>query len=116
MSKLRIGWAAICGFLNPFSSVFESVSKCALDMLNKYLGQENVSAKITEAYGVASGVMNILVEYADWCPQKWRKEFDILLGAVKAVVDVFADGKVEPQEIDSCIDRFRSAYAEWNAD
>lgn len=116
MSNFGIAWAAIKGFCNPFSSVFEAVIDYVLDGLNTFLTSESVAGKVAKGYSVARMVLDTFDKYADWCPQKWRPQFDSIRSVVSEIVGVFADGKVTREELDKVTEKYQVEYAKWYAD
>jgi len=85
-------------------------------VLNPYLSVDTVAEKVIRAYETSNSVLGYLRKYANWCPSAWRTEYDAVIGAVDAMVEVFADGKVERSEIEKCVDAFKTARNAWNAD
>lgn len=116
MSKIKIYWAVIKGWLTPGTSAFEEVVAYALNVLNTFISTPNVSTKVAKAYETVVKVLSVLNRFADWCPQKWREDFDKIRTIVEKVAMAFADGKVTKDELDSVVDLFRIEYAKWFAD
>lgn len=116
MSRWSIFWAGLKGFFTPGSSVFVSIVQLGLDTLNTFMAGENIASKIAEGYRIASSVLALLIKYADWCPIKWREQYDATIHAVNCVVSAFEDGKVELAEITAVTEQFQIAYAIWSAD
>lgn len=85
-------------------------------VLNPYLTVETVAAKVKRAYEVALSVYGMLMKYADYCPACWRKYYDAVLTSLDAMVETFADGIVEREEIANVISAVQTARLEWNKD
>jgi len=85
-------------------------------VLNPYLAWDSIANKVQTAYDACNMILGYLRKYADWCPAKWRTEYDAVVAAVDKLVSVFADGKVERDEILEVIASVQAAKAAWNAD
>lgn len=107
-------WGVVKAWL--FGGGAAGIVDYVLKILNNFLSQANVAEKVEQGYSLATTAYGWLTKYADWCPAKWRTEYDATLAAVKTVVDAFSDGKVEADEITKCVEGFKAAYAAWNAD
>lgn len=107
-------WGVVKAWL--FGGGAEGIVDYVLTILNKFLDQSNVADKVSQGYALANKAYGWLTKYASWCPSKWRTEYDVTLDAVKNVVDTFADGKVETEEVNKCIEGFKAAYAAWMED
>lgn len=116
MSRWSVFWAGLKGFFTPRSSVFLSIAQLALGSVNALLAKPVTAARLATAYAVAKAALDVLDKYADWCPAKWRAEFDALREVVRDVVEVFADGEIDLAEVQTVIEKFRAAYAKWNED
>lgn len=116
MSKIKLWWAVLKGWLTPGTSAFLEVMSLALGVLNTFLARPDVASKVEKAYGVATAVLRTLDRFAGWCPQKWQADFDRIRAATAKVVEVFADGKVTEDEAARIGDLFRIEYARWSAD
>lgn len=92
---------------------WESVLDYVLGILNKYLKGDNVKENVEKAYDTAHWVCDWMHRLRDWCPEKWRAQYDAVYDAVYALVDVFADGEVTTGEVTHCIEVFKDAYATW---
>lgn len=92
---------------------FEAATDYLLNLLNGWLSAPDVAEKVAYYYGKAKGVYDFLVKYQRFCPAAWTEAYAETLAAVKQLVDVFADGKVEEQEIKNCIAAFKAAYEKW---
>ncbi|MGN0851870.1 MAG: hypothetical protein ACI4Q3_00675 [Kiritimatiellia bacterium] len=85
-------------------------------VLNPYLTTDAVAGNVRKAYETANAVLGYLRKYASWCPSAWEKYYNAIVEAVDVMVGVFADGKVETEEITACINAFKTARAAWNED
>lgn len=116
MSKFRICLAAVCGFLNPFGSVFESVTDYVLSVLNDYLAKDGVAENIRQSREISEKILKVLRDYASYCPSRWFLPYCETITAVASVVAAFEDGKIDKEEIARCTDAFKKTYAAWMAD
>lgn len=116
MSYIGIAWAYIKGAFSFSKSAKESVVDYVLGQVNKILEKPDLSKRIGEAYSAALKCSSILKKCSDWCPAKWQGEFNDTIEAVDALIDAFADGKVEAFEVVKVCDKFRIAYNNWMED
>ena len=116
MSYIGIAWSYIKGIFSPSKSAKESVIDYVLGLVNKILEKPDLSMRIGEAYGVALKCSSILKKYSDWCPAKWKKEFEATVDAIDTLIDTFADNKVEAFEVVKVCDKFKIAYNNWMED
>lgn len=114
MSKLKILWATVKGWICPGTSAFEEIMKIALDKVNGALAP--ASDKIGKACSVISSALAIIDKYADWCPAKWRADFDRVRSVVAQLVNILEDSTLTPAEVSTIADVFRIEYAKWFAD
>ena len=116
MSYVGIAWSYIKGVFSPSKSAKESVIDYGLGQVNKIIEKPDISNRIGEAYSVALKCSSILKKYSDWCPAKWKKEFEATVDAIDTLIDTFADGKVEAFEVVKVCDKFKTAYNNWMED
>ena len=116
MSYVGIAWSYIKGAFSFSKSAKESVIDYVLGQVNKILEKPDLSKRIGEAYSVALKCSSILKKYSDWCPAKWKKEFEATVDAIDTLIDTFADGKVEAFEVVKVCDKFKTAYNNWMED
>lgn len=116
MSYIGIAWSYIKGVFSLSKSAKESVIDYVLGQVNKILEKPDLSKRIGEAYSVALKCSSFLKKHSDWCPAKWQDEFDDTIDAVDALIDTFADGKVEAFEVVKVCDKFKTAYNNWMED
>ena len=116
MSYIGIAWSYIKGVFSPSKSAKESVIDYGLGQVNKIIEKPDISKRIGEAYSVALKCSSILKKYSDWCPAKWRKEFEATVDAIDTLIDTFADGKVEAFEVVKVCGKFKAAYNNWMED
>lgn len=116
ITKWKVFWAGLTGFLTPGTSAFEKISQLAIDAVNEALSGPSVASKVLAVRAVAAKALDLLDRYSGWCPAKWREEFDALRSAVREVVAAFADGKVDKDELKAIVDEFKAAYASWTGD
>jgi hypothetical protein len=113
MSGWSVFWAGLKGLLTPGSSMFESIAELALDTVNSALARISSLPLACERVKAA---LKVLMDYADWCPQKWRADFDVVCGIVGRLAEALSDSKIELSELQTVISDFREAYAEWFAE
>ena len=107
--KLIVGIKVIfCGF--------ESATDYLFKLLNNWLSDPDIAVKVETYYGKAVSVYSFLVKYQRFCPAAWMDAYKETLVAVKNLIDVFADGKVEQKEIQDAIEGFKKAYEAWLKD
>jgi hypothetical protein len=114
MTRLRIIWATVKGWLCPGTSVFEEVAKIGLDKVNGAL--QPAAMKIGKACDTIVEALRLLDKYADWCPCLWREDYDRILSVVAQIVGILEDGAVSMDELSKAADLFRIEYARWFAD
>lgn len=114
MSRLKLIWATVKGWVCPGTSAFLEIAKLALDMVNSALSP--AAGKIAKACETISSALQVLDKYADWCPGKWRKDFDRIRSLVAQIVGVLEDGAISKDELEKVSDLFRIEYARWFAD
>ena len=118
ISKITIAWKAVVGFLNPFSSVFDSVYSYILDVANNFVASLDSATqeKIDTALSTARSINSFLVDHRNWCPRKWESAFAKTLDAFGAIIDALSDKQITQDEIKTVTDAWKIAYAEWLTD
>ena len=115
-SRWGVLWAGIKGFFTPGTSMFQEIVRYGLDILNNLMSGDDVATRVLRIAGTSRWVLDLLVKYQDWCPMKWQPHFIATIGAVRAVVDAFADAKITEDEARNVTVQFQVAYASWMAD
>lgn len=118
ISKLAIAWKAVAGFLNPFSSAFESVADYVLGIANNFVASLDAGKveKLDAALATANGIYEFLKSHSDWCPKKWENEFAKTISAFKTVVDALTDKELTTNEVKEIAAAWKIAYSEWMSD
>lgn len=111
--RWSVFWAGLKGLLTPGSSVFGAIAELALDRANSALSKV---ASLPAACKRVKWALGVLMDYADWCPQKWRAKFEVVCGIVGRLAEALSDSKIELSELQAVISDFREAYAEWFAE
>lgn len=114
MSRLKLIWATVKGWVCPGTSAFEEVMKIVLDKINGALSP--AAGKIAKTCETISAALETLDRYADWCPGKWRADFDRIRSLVAQIVGILEDGAISKEELKKVGDLFRIEYARWFAD
>lgn len=115
MSGWSVFWAGVKGFFCPGTSMFEEIAQLALDKVNSVMAEPDVAERVKKVHDVAARAYDVLDRYSDWCPNKWRADFNRVMVAVNSVILAFDDGEVDASEIADVATKFKVAYAEWNA-
>ena len=92
---------------------FESATDYLLDLLNSFLGKENVSGKIKKALDFVSTVIEYMKKYEKYCPAIWANDYLKLIDVLQMLVNVLDDSKVTPEEIEKAIQAVKDAIDEW---
>lgn len=110
-------WKTIWNYLTGGKSkVFTYIVDIALNALNSWLAQPQISEKVDQTRTKVKTTLDVLIKYSDWCPVPWREAFDATIKAVVVVEQIFADNKVTQAEITVAVEEFQKAYAKWMAD
>ena len=121
ISKIKIIWKSITGFLNPFTSatakVFEYIADCVLDSVNSALGSitEPNKAKIQAALNLAEKGLAILNAIKFLCPTKWQTAYTSSIAALLAVTNALSDLNVTPAELTAVTKAFDEAVKAWKS-
>ena len=121
ISKFKIVWKAITGFLNPFSSatakVFEYVADCVLDTINSTLGSigEPNKAKIQACLNIAEKGLAVLTAIKFLCPTKWQTAYTSSVAALLAVTNALSDLNVTEAELSGIAKAFDEAVKAWKS-
>lgn len=113
MSGWSIFWAGVKGLFWPGTSAFEEIAQLALDKANTALAEPVTSGRLKKAVGVLRKAYDVMVDYADWCPDKWADEFLSIRSIVGSIVGALEDGKLDMAEVTELVEGFKVAYAEW---
>ena len=114
MSRLKLAWTILKGWVCPGTTAFLEIAKLALGTVNSALSP--AAGKIAKACETISSALQVLDRYADWCPGKWRTDFDRIRALVAQIVGVLEDGAISENELEKVSDLFRIEYARWFAD
>lgn len=116
MSKFALTWAAIKGALNPFGSIFDSVTAYVLGRVNAALNAIDVGRreKIQAALNIAQKALSVMQAVRFLCPTKWQTAYVDTLDAVYNVVTALDDLHLTIEELSNVRTKFEKAYASWN--
>jgi hypothetical protein len=89
--------------------VFNELAVLGLNQVNSAF--EPYTKSIKTVAGAVRQALDLLDRYADWCPAKWREDFDRIRGIVGQLVSAVDDAKVSREELDGLVDLFRVEYA-----
>ena len=92
---------------------FESVTDYLLKLLNKFLSGGKISERIQKTREYVAAILRYLKKYEKFCPAIWCSHYEKLLSAVQTLLDVFADNRVTPDELDKAIADINAAIAAW---
>lgn len=92
---------------------FESVTDYLLKLLNKFLSGGKISERIQKAREYVATILGYLKKYEKFCPAIWCTHYEKLLAAVQTLLDVFADNRVTPDELDKAIADIKAAITAW---
>ena len=92
---------------------FESATDYLLRLLNEFLVKENVAGCVQKAREYVVAILSYMKKYEKYCPAIWVSHYEKLMAAVQALVDVFEDGKVTAEEIETAIAAVKAAIDEW---
>lgn len=95
----------ICGF--------ESATDYLFKLLNDFLGKDNVSMKIQKYREFVVTILKYLKKYEKYCPAIWANDYLKVLSVIQIFVDMFEDGKVSFDEIQSASTAVQDAIDEW---
>lgn len=110
-------WKTIWNYLTGGKSkVFAYVVDIALNALNSWLAQPQISEKVESTRATVQKTLDVLIKYGDWCPVPWKEAYDATIQAINVVENIFADNKVTQAEITVAVEEFQKAYAKWMAD
>lgn len=115
MSAWSVFWAGVKGLFCPGTSMFEEIAQLALDKANTALAEPVTAETLRKAVDVLRKAYKVMVDYSDWCPEKWAAEFLSIKSIVASIIEVLEDGKLDTAEVMKLIEGFKVAYAEWRA-
>lgn len=96
---------------------FESATDYALGLLNTFLSTTSPTmAWIVKAVTLARTVYGYLVKYAEYCPSKWRDEYNAVIDAVGSTADSLSDLRLTPEEFKEITGKFKAVHAAWMED
>ena len=112
-----LAWKAFAGFVNPFSTVFDSVSGYALTALNGAVRSIDPAnqAKVQAALNIALKLLNVLRALSWLCPAKWQTAYRETVEAAEAVVEALKDLKLTQDEVAEIAKEFGEAVAAWRS-
>lgn len=118
MSKLKLGWKVLTGFINPWGSVAGNVADYVLDLLNGVLARIDPARKeqIQAALNVARRVAATLSAFSWLCPTKWQTAYGLTVEAVCNVVQALEDLQITPGELTDVRIKFAAAVSAWRGD
>lgn len=118
MSKLKLGWKVVTGFLNPWGSVAGNVADYVLGLLNDALAKIDPARKeqIQAALNVAKKVAATLSAMSWLCPTKWQTAYGKTIVAVREVVYGLEDLQITPGELTDVRIKFAAAVSAWRGD
>lgn len=109
-------WNYIVTFIKFRLIGFEAAADYVLGLLNDFLKRDDIASRVEEGYRKAKWVADWLDRLAKYCPGPWLRYYSAVYSVVRALVDMFADGKVETAELAGARAAFEKAYSEWTAD
>ena len=115
MSGWSVFWAGVKGLFSFRSSMFEEIAQLALDKVNSALAAPTTAERLQKVVGTLRKAYNVMVDYADWCPDKWADEFLSIRSIVGSIVEALEDGKLYMAEVTKLVEGFKVAYAKWRA-
>lgn len=118
ISKIKLGWTAVCGLLNPFGSMLGNIVDYLLDVLNRALAglTDNTKEKIGTVIVTAKNVMDILLKIQLFIPTKWQYAYRETVESVQTVIDSLEDLELTSAELSAIRKEFGEAVAAWKDD
>lgn len=92
---------------------FEAATDYLLELLNSFIGKENIANKIQKALEFASTVLKYMKKYEKYCPAIWASDYLKLIDVLQVFVNVLDDAKVTPDELQDAISTMQNAIDEW---
>ena len=96
---------------------FESATDYALGLLNTFFSTSSPTvAWIVKAVMLTRTVHEYLVKFSEYCPSKWRDEYNAVLDAVGATADALSDLRLTSDEIKEITCKFKAVHTAWMED
>ena len=92
---------------------FESATDYLLSLLNKFLSSGKIPDRIQKAREYVASILSYMRKYEKYCPAIWASHYEKLEAAVQTLLDVFADNKVTPEELEKAVADIKAAIEEW---
>ena len=92
---------------------FESAIDYLLGLLNEFLAKEGVAKRVQEVREFVAKILSYMKKYEKYCPAIWVSHYEKLMEAVQTLVDITADDKITPEELQQAISAVKAAISEW---
>lgn len=94
---------------------WESALEYVLEILNKFLASGTAASRVAKGYKIAMTVLYYIKKFRTYCPDVWLTEYDATSNAVEKLAVIFADGKVEAEELTQATSALTAAYDAWRS-
>lgn len=94
---------------------WESALEYVLELLNKFLADGSAAEHVAKGYELAMTVLYYVKKFRTYCPNVWLAEYDATSNAVEKLAVIFADGKIEAQELNQATSALTAAYEAWRS-
>lgn len=94
---------------------WESALEYVLELLNKFLADGGAAERVAKGYELAMTVLYYIKKFRTYCPNVWLAEYDATSDAVEKFAVIFADGKIEAEELARATAAFTAACEEWRS-
>lgn len=117
ISRIKLAWKALTGFLNPWGSVAANIADYALGVLNTAIAGLSVGKKerIMAVLNTAMRVLAVLRAVQWLCPTKWQSAYLETIIAVSDVCDALEDLQLTMEELTSVRSKFEAAVKAWKS-
>lgn len=117
ISRIKLAWKALTGFLNPWGSVAANIADYALDVLNSAIAGLSIGKKerILAVLNTAVRVLAVLRAVQWLCPTKWQSAYLETIAAVSGVCDALEDLQLSMEELTSVRSKFEAAVKAWKS-
>ena len=105
-NKIVLGTKFICGG-------FEAATDYVLDLLNEFLGKDNIAGRVQKIREFATTILTYLKKYEKYCPAIWAPDYLKLIAVIQTLVDVLKHDKITQEELQSTISSVQQAIQEW---
>lgn len=92
---------------------FEAAIDYLLKLLNEILKIDNVAGRVQQVREFVVTILSYMKKYEKYCPAIWVDDYLKLMSIIQLLVDVFEDGKVDPNELEKAIEAVRDDIEEW---